>query len=172
MWKHHGPCRNQTPRPEPLPKRTRKREFLEQMQQVVRWEDWVALIATYAPDGRRGQPPFPVEMPLRIHFMHQWFTPSDPVMKEALHDMPLFRDFASLAWDSAIPDESSILGFRHILKTHKLRRANPEDSHGLVELLLHTGTIVDASLIAAPSSSMNSARPNATTLGFFMWPSQ
>ena len=101
-------------------KKTRKREFLEQMQQVVPWRDLVTLIAPYAPEGRQGRPPFPVEMLLRIHFMQQWFTLSDPAMEEALHDMPLFRDFAGLSWNSATPDESTILRFRHLLEIHKL----------------------------------------------------
>ena len=76
-------------------KKTRKREFLEQMQQVVPWKDLVALISPYAPEGRKGRPPFPVEMLLRIHFMQQWFTLSDPAMEEALHDMPCF----GTSWD-------------------------------------------------------------------------
>lgn len=72
------------------------------------------------PEGRKGRPPFPVEMLLRIHFMQQWFTLSDPAMEEALHDMPLFRDFVGLSWDSATPDESTILRFRNLLEVHKL----------------------------------------------------
>lgn len=63
-------------------KRTRKREFLEQMQQVVPWKDLEALIAPYAPEGRKGRPPFPAEMLLRIHFMRQWFNLSEPAMEE------------------------------------------------------------------------------------------
>ena len=89
-------------------KKTRKREFLDQMQEVVPWKDLVALIAPYAPEGRKGRPPYPVEMLLRIHFMQQWFTLSGPAMEEALYDMPLFRDFAGLSWSSATPDESTI----------------------------------------------------------------
>ena len=89
-------------------KKTRKREFLDQMQKVVPWKDLVVLIAPYAPEGRKGRPPYPVEMLLRIHFMQQWFTLSDPAMEEALYDMPLFRDFAGLSWSSATPDESTI----------------------------------------------------------------
>ena len=142
-------------------KKTRKREFLEQMQQVVPWKDLVALIAPYAPEGRRGRPPFPVEMLLRIHFMQQWFTLSDPAMEEALHDMPLFRDFAGLSWDSATPDESTILRFRHLLETHKLAEQILKTVTDLLEskkLLLRAGTIVDATLIAAPSSTKNSTK--------------
>ena len=142
-------------------KKTRKREFLEQMQQVVPWKDLVALIAPYAPEGRKGRPPFPVEMLLRIHFMQQWFNLSDPAMEEALHDMPLFREFAGLSWGSATPDESTILRFRHLLETHKLAEQILNTVTDLLEskkLLLRTGTIVDATLIAAPSSTKNSTK--------------
>ena len=142
-------------------KKTRKREFLEQMQQVVPWKDLVALIAPYAPEGRKGRPPFPVEMLLRIHFMQQWFTLSDPAMEEALHDMPLFRDFAGLSWDSATPDESTILRFRHLLEAHKLAEQILRTVTDLLvskKLLLRTGTIVDATLIAAPSSTKNGTK--------------
>ena len=78
------------------------------MQQVVPWQELVDLIAPYAPEGRKGRPPFPVEMLLRIHFMQQWFNLSDPAVEEALHDMPLFREFVGLSWGSATPDESTI----------------------------------------------------------------
>ena len=142
-------------------KKTRKREFLEQMQQVVPWKDLVTLVAPYAPEGRKGRPPFPVEMLLRFHFMQQWFTLSDPAMEEALHDMPLFRDFVGLSWDSAVPDESTILRFRHLLETHKLAEQILQRVTDLLEskkLLLRTGTIVDATLIAAPSSTKNSTK--------------
>ena len=142
-------------------KKTRKREFLEQMHQVVPWRDLVALIAPYAPEGRKGRPPFPVEMLLRIHFMQQWFSLSDPAMEETLHDMPLFRDFAGLSWNSATPDESTILRFRHLLETHKLAEQILQTVTALLvskKLLLRTGTIVDATLISAPSSTKNSTK--------------
>ena len=137
-------------------KKTRKREFLEQMQRVVPWQELVDLIAPYAPEGRKGRPPFPVEMLLRIHFMQQWFNLSDPAMEEALHDMPLFREFVGLSWGSATPDESTILRFRHLLETHKLAEQILKTVTDLLErqkLLLRTGTIVDATLIAAPRST-------------------
>ena len=142
-------------------KKTRKREFLEQMQQVVPWQELVDLIAPYAPEGRKGRPPFPVEMLLRIHFMQQWFNLSDPAMEEALHDMPLFREFVGLSWGSATPDESTILRFRHLLERHKLAEQILKTVTDLLEskkLLLRTGTIVDATLIAAPSSTKNSTK--------------
>jgi len=141
-------------------KRTRKREFLAQMERVVPWGDLVALIAPYAPEGKKGRPPFAVQTMLRIHFMQQWFTLSDPAMEEALHDVPLFREFAQLSWDQRLPDESTILRFRHLLEKHKLA----EQILGVVGdmliskgLLLKAGTVVDATLIAAPSSTKNSS---------------
>ncbi|SDE41314.1 Transposase domain [Paracidovorax valerianellae] len=97
-------------------KRTRKREFLAEMERVVPWAALVALITPYAPGGKRGRPPFAVETMLRIHFMQQWFTLSDPAMEEALHDVPLFREFAGLNWDTAVSDETTILRFRRLLR--------------------------------------------------------
>jgi transposase, IS5 family len=142
-------------------KRTRRREFLDEMDRVVPWSDLVALIAPYMPEGKRGRPPFPVESLLRIHFMQQWFTLSDPAMEEALHDMPLFRDFAGLGgWNDRLPDESTILRFRHVLEQHKLAErilATVNLLLGAKGLMLRSGTVVDATLISAPSSTKNAS---------------
>src|ERR1700722_10261408 len=101
-------------------KRTRRRQFLEEMERVVPWKELVALVSPYLPEGKRGRPPFPPEVGLRIHFMQQWFNLSDPGMEEALHDVPLFREFAGLeGWNERLPDESTILRFRHVLERHK-----------------------------------------------------
>ena len=102
-------------------KRTRKREFLAQMERVVPWAALVELVSPYAPEGKKGRPSFAIVTMLRIHFMQQWFTLSDPAMEEALHDVPMFRDFAGLGgWSERLPDESTILRFRHLLEQHKL----------------------------------------------------
>ena len=141
-------------------KRTRKREFLAEMERVVPWAALVALIAPYAPEGRRGRPPFGVQTMLRIHFMQQWFTLSDPAMEEALHDVPLFREFAGLTWDTAVPDETTILRFRRLLEEYKLSAQILVLVNELLSakgLLLRAGTVVDATLIAAPSSTKNAA---------------
>ena len=74
-------------------KRTRKREFLAHMERVVPWAELEALIEPHAPKSKTGRPPFALQTMLRIHFMQQWFTLSDPAMEEALHDVPLFREF-------------------------------------------------------------------------------
>ena len=104
-------------------KKTRKREFLEQMERVVPWAALVALIAPYYPEGRTGRPPFALETMLRIHFLQQWFSLSDPAMEEAFFDVPLYREFAQLNAYERMPDESTILRFRHRLEKHKLANA-------------------------------------------------
>ena len=131
------------------------------MDRVVPWSALVAEIAPFMPEGKRGRPPFPVESLLRIHFMQQWFTLSDPAMEEALHDMPLFRDFAGLGgWDDRLPDESTILRFRHVLEKNKLAErilATVNLLLGAKGLMLRSGTVVDATLISAPSSTKNAS---------------
>jgi transposase, IS5 family len=101
-------------------KKTRKAEFLEQMNQVVPWAALVERIAPHYPQGRTGRPPFCLETMLRIHFMQQWFTLSDPGMEEAFFDTPLLREFAQLDELARLPDESTILRFRHRLEKHIL----------------------------------------------------
>jgi IS5 family transposase len=113
------------------------------------------------PEGRRGRPPFAVEVMLRVHFMQQWFNLSDPAMEEALHDMALFRDFAGLGgWDERVPDETTILRFRRVLEKHKLAPQILQTINDLLRskgLMLRAGTVVDATLIAAPSSTKNAS---------------
>jgi len=142
-------------------KRTRRREFLEEMERVVPWAELVALVSPYLPEGKRGRPPFSPESMLRIHFMQQWFSLSDPAMEEALHDVPLFREFAGLeGWDERLPDESTILRFRHVLERNKLAPQilqTVNELLGAKGLLLKSGTVVDATLIAAPSSTKNAS---------------
>ncbi|OXC72714.1 Mobile element protein [Caballeronia sordidicola] len=99
-------------------KRTRKREFLDEMRQVVPWSRLIALIEPY-PKGKTGRPPFPLATKLQIHFMQQWFGLSEPAMEEALYDVPLHREFAGLDGGmTRLPDETTILRFRHLLDAH------------------------------------------------------
>ena len=144
-------------------KRTRKREFLDEMNLVVPWAELVSLIAPHAPaPGAKGaRPPFAVETMLRIHFVQQWFNLSDPAMEEALYDTPMFREFVGLdAGEDNLPDESTILRFRHLLEAHNLSLqilATVNATLAAKGLLLKSGTVVDATLIAAPSSTKNSS---------------
>jgi transposase, IS5 family len=141
-------------------KRTRKRVFLDEMNRVVPWAALVGLIAPHAPKGKRGRPPFALETMLRIHFMQQWFTLSDPAMEEALHDMAMFREFANLSWDERLPDETTILRFRRLLEAHQLAAEIFKVVNERLTakgLLLRAGTVVDATLIAAPCSTKNAS---------------
>jgi IS5 family transposase len=141
-------------------KRTRKREFLEQMERVVPWAVLVALIEpVYTKKSGIGRPSFALTSMLRIHFLQQWFGLSDPAMEEALFDVPMYRAFAQLPGGiSRLPDESTILRFRHLLEAHGLAAqmlAAVNDTLAAKGLLLKAGSVVDATLIAAPSSTKN-----------------
>ena len=145
-------------------KRTRKRVLLDEMNLVVPWADLVGLIKPFAPGStgaKAGRPSFPVEIMLRIHFMQQWFGLSEPAMEEALHDISLYCEFSRLDPGSMrLPDESTILRFRHLLEKHKLSSqlmATINATLATKGLMLKTGTVVDATLIAAPSSTKNSS---------------
>ena len=140
-------------------KRTRKREFLDEMNLVIPWSQLLALITPHAPAGKTGRPPFATEVMLRIHLLQQFFGHSDPAMEEALHDIPLYREFAKLdAGITRLPDESTILRFRHMLEQNDLgAQISAAVNAKLIDrgLMLKTGTVVDATLIAAPSSTKN-----------------
>ena len=143
-------------------KRTRKRIFLDEMNLVVPWSELVNLIQPFAPvaGSQGGRPAFAVETMLRIHFLQQWFGLSDPAMEEALHDISLYCEFAKLDPGAMrLPDESTILRFRHLLEENNLSvqlLATINATLATKGLLLKTGTVVDATLIAAPSSTKNS----------------
>jgi IS5 family transposase len=142
-------------------KRMRKREFLEEMGRVVPWAKLTALVeAHYGAKGKAsgvGRPPFALQTMLRIHFPQQWFALSDPAMGVALFDHPLFREFAQPPTGVTRPlDESTILRFRRLLERHGLAAqmlAAVNDNLRAKGLLLKAGTVVDATLIPAPSST-------------------
>jgi IS5 family transposase len=138
---------------------TRRERFLQEMDAVIPWADLVALIAPVYPTPGRGRRPMPLESMLRIHFLQHWFNLSDPAMEDALYDSEAMRRFARLELsEEALPDESTILRFRHLLEAHGL----PEQIFATVGtllaqrgLLMKSGTIVDATILQAPSSTKN-----------------
>jgi transposase, IS5 family len=140
-------------------KRTRKREFLEEMERVVPWGVLVQIVEPHYPRAKTGRPPFGIETMLRIHYLQQWFGLSDPAMEEALHDVPLYREFAKLEGVTArLPDETTILRFRHLLERHELAVDMLRVVNDILQakgLMMRTGTAVDATLISAPSSTKN-----------------
>lgn len=139
-------------------RRTRKQILLDEMEQVMPWGELLALITPHAPVAKTGRPPFDLAMMLRIHCLQQWFGLSDLGAEEALFETSFFRDFAGISGTQRIPDRVSILRFRHLLEEHDLspkilQVINAKlAAHGL---LLKSGTVVDATLIAAPSSTKN-----------------
>lgn len=142
-------------------KRTRREIFLQEMDRVVPWKVLADLIEPHYPKAGKGRHPYPLEVMLRIHFMQQWFGLSDPAMEEALYDMAPMRRFAGLTLSSAgIPDETTILNFRHLLERNGLAAEILQAVNQLLQdqkLLVRQGTIVDATLIDAPSSTKNKA---------------
>jgi len=139
-------------------RRTRKAVFLDEMNLVVPWTQLLSLIAPHTPRARTGRPPFELASMLRIHFLQQWFCLSDVAMEEALFDVPLYREFAGLRSTDRLPDRVSILRFRHLLEEHQLASQMLAVVNATLAdqgLMLKQGTVVDATLIAAPSSTKN-----------------
>lgn len=139
-------------------KKTRREVFLEEMDQVVPWKSLLGLIQPIYPEAGRGRHPYPLETMLRVHLMQNWFGLSDPAMEEALYEITPMRVFAGLSLTKAIPDETTILNFRHLLEANELApeilsRVNAYLSRK--GLMLKRGSIVDATIIAAPSSTKN-----------------
>ena len=141
---------------------TRRERFLAEMNAVVPWTRLTALIEPHYPKGGSGRPPTPLERMLRIYFMQQWFNLSDPQAEDALYDIEPMRRFAGIELaEDTIPDESTILHFRHLLEKHQLTAKIFAEVRTLLEdkrLLLKSGTIVDATIISAPSSTKNATQ--------------
>ena len=139
---------------------TRRERFLSEMNQIIPWGLLIELIEPFYPKAGRGRQPLGLEKMLRIHLLQIWFDLSDPQAEDAIYDSESMRRFAGVELsDDVVPDESTILRFRHLLEKHKLTEAMFEQINGVLEekgLLLRSGTIVDATMIAAPSSTKNS----------------
>ena len=139
-------------------KQTRREKFLAEMEDVVPWDSLLALIEPFYPVAGRGRHPYPIATMLRVHLMQNWFSLSDPSMEEALYEIASMRQFARLTLTKPIPDETTILNFRRLLENNELApeiltRVNRYLSRK--GLLLKQGSIVDATIIAAPSSTKN-----------------
>ena len=143
-------------------KTTRRAAFLSEMERVVPWADMCGLIEPFYPKPGNGRPPYGLERMLRIYFLQQWFNLSDPGVEEALYDSAAMRDFAGIDLGrEAAADETTICRFRHLLEAHDLGRRLFEEAHRHLEangLKVSTGTIVDATIIHAPSSTKNASK--------------
>jgi IS5 family transposase len=138
---------------------TRRERFLAEMDAVIPWPRLVGLIEPHYPKAGHGTQPKPLEQMLRIYFMQNWFNLSDPQAEDSLYDIESMRRFAGLELlGHDIPDETTILRFRHLLEQHRLTEQIFAQIRTLLEerrLLLKSGTIVDATIIAAPPSTKN-----------------
>ena len=141
-------------------KPTRREQFLEEMERVMPWSGLCGVIEPFYPKGKgAGRPPIGIERMLRIHFLQHWFNLSDPAVEEALYDSRAMRRFVGIDLGrEPVPDETTICKFRHLLEAHNLGA----ELFRLINVYLaenglnvRTGTIVDATLIDAPSSTKN-----------------
>ena len=145
-------------------KRTRRERFLAEMDAVVPWGRLLALIEPHYPQvgPKGGRPPMPLETMLRVYFLQNWYALSDPMAEETLYDSEAMRRFAGIELgDDRIPDETTILNFRHLLERHGLTEAIFAEVNGHLAdrgITLRSGTLVDATIIDAPSSTKNEAK--------------
>ena len=140
-------------------KTTRRAAFLAEMDRVVPWSALCALIDPVYPKAGNGRPPIGLERMLRIYFLQNWFNLSDPAVEEALYDSLSMRNFVGIDLGrEGAPDETTVCKFRHLLEAHDLGQRLFEEVGRHLQakgLKVSTGTIVDATIINAPSSTKN-----------------
>jgi len=138
---------------------TKKEKFLNEMDQVIPWQRWLAIVEPYYPKAGNGRPPMPMEAMLRIYCLQQWYALSDPGAEEALYDIECMRNFAKLELgEDPIPDETTILHFRRLIESHQLSDVFFSDVNDYLQeqgIKVSQGSMVDATIIQAPSSTKN-----------------
>lgn len=140
-------------------RQTKRGEFLEAMENIIPWDDWVELIRPDYPSGERGRPPKNIETMLRMYLLQNWFNLSDEGVEDAIYDSYAMRRFMHIDFLSEqVPDATTLLHFRHLIEEKKIGEQIFCDVKERLEkagLMMHGGTIVDATIIAAPSSLKN-----------------
>ena len=142
-------------------RKTRREKFLERMDGLIPWEELEGRIRAFYPKAGRGRRPYELSTMLRIHCVQLFYNLSDPGMEDMLYEVESVRRFAGLRLSGTLPDETTILNFRHLLEEHELGTGLLEEINRHLEsqgLRLREGTIVDASIIAAPSSTKNRSK--------------
>src|SRR5580765_6545353 len=143
-------------------KQTRRDKFLAEMEQVVPWARLVTRLQPFYPKGERGRPPVGLERMLRIYFLQQWYGLADGALEEALYDSQALSGFAGIDLTVAtVPEATTVLNFRHWLEQHDLTKVLFDEVGAMLEergLLMRQGTIVDATIIAAPPSTKNKSK--------------
>jgi IS5 family transposase len=139
-------------------RKTRREKFLERMDALIPWEKLERKIRRHYPKRGRGRPPYPLSVMLRVHCVQLFYNLSDPAMEDMLYEIESVRRFVGLKLSGPLPDETTILNFRHLLEKHKLgsKLFDAINRHlADHDLMLREGTIVDASIVAAPRSTKN-----------------
>ena len=143
-------------------KQTRRDKFLAEMELVVPWARAVERLRPLYPRGERGRPPIGLERMLRIYFVQQWYGLADEALEDALYDSQALRGFVGIDLNrDPVPDATTVLHFRHWLEQHDLAKALFDEVGTVLEergLLMRQGTIVDATIIAAPPSTKNKSK--------------
>ncbi len=146
-------------------KTTRREKFLFEMEKVVPWARLIALIEPHYPKGKRGRPPIGVERMLRLYFLQNWYSLADEAMEDAIYDSQALRNFTGIDLGAdAVPDATTLLHFRHLLETHNLSEAIFEAINAMLRernIQMREGTMVDATIIAAPPSTKNQSGKSA-----------
>ena len=143
-------------------KKTKREEFLEIMDEIIPWDEWVGVIEPYYPKGKRGRPPMGIEKMLRMYLLQIWFNLSDPGTEDAIYDSYAMRKFTGIDFmTEVVPDETTLCKFRHLLEEHGLNKLFFDAINRVMVQTGHMmkgGTIVDATIISAPSSTKNAAK--------------
>jgi len=139
-------------------RKTRREVFLERMDKLIPWARLEAKIAPHYPKGENGRPPYPLSTMLRVHCLQLFYNLSDPAMEDSLYEIESMRRFAGLRLSDRLPDETTILNFRHLLEAHGLGKVLFAEVNGQLAaqgLMLREGSIVDATILSSPSSTKN-----------------
>ena len=143
-------------------KKTRREEFLEIMDEIIPWDEWVSVIEPYYPQGKRGRPPMGIEKMLRMYLLQIWFNLSDPATEDAIYDSYAMRKFTEIDFmTEAVPDETTLCKFRHLLEKNELNKLFFDAINRVMVQTGHMmkgGTIVDATIINAPSCTKNAQK--------------
>lgn len=142
-------------------RKTSREEFLDKMDSIIPWDDWIALIKDHYPSGKRGRPPKGIETMLRMYLLQIWFNLSDEATEDTIYDSFAMRKFMHIDFiTTQVPDATTLLKFRHLLEKHSIGEKIFADIKERLEksgLIMHGGSIVDASIISAPSSTKNAS---------------
>lgn len=143
-------------------RQTKRERFLDEMNEIIPWEEWVSLIEPFYPKGKRGRPPMGIEKMLRMYLVQCWFNLSDEGVEDAIYDSYAIRKFVGVDFvEEQAPDATTLLHFRHLLEERQLGEAMFKAIRNVLEasgLIMHGGSILDATIIDAPSSTKNAGK--------------